>query len=76
LVFLKDDADNSIKEFRNGFENSYNAILCKVRCHIRRVPRAPGQPVIRETAERIQYRILIKDLWEILGLLFDMRTEP
>ena len=33
------------------------------------------KPAIPETAERIQYRILIRDLWEILGLLFDMRTE-
>jgi hypothetical protein len=31
---------------------------------------------IPETAEQIQYRILIiKDLWETLGLLFDMPTE-
>ena len=45
-------------------------------CHIPRVLRAPGQPAIPETAARIQYRILIRDLWEILGLLFDMRNEP
>ena len=68
---LMDDAET----FRNGFENSYNTIFVQ-GCHIPRVPRAPGQPAIPETAERIQYRILIRDLWEILGLLFDMRTEP
>ena len=68
---LMDDAET----FRDGFENSYNAIFVQ-GCHIPRVPRAPGQPAIPETAERIQYRILIRDLWEILGLLFDMRTEP
>jgi hypothetical protein len=67
---LIDDAET----FCNGFENSYNAIFVQ-GCHIPRVPRAPGQPTIPETAERIQYRILIRDLWEILGLLFDMRTE-
>ena len=68
---LMDDAET----FRNGFENSYNTIFVQ-GCHIPRVPRAPGQPAIPETAERIQYRILIRDLWEILGLLFDMRSEP
>ena len=61
------------KPFCNGFENSYNAIFVQ-GCHIPRVPRAPGQPAIPETAERIQYRILIGDLWEILGLSFDMRS--
>jgi hypothetical protein len=68
---LMDDAET----FCNGFENSYNAIFVQ-GCHIPRVPRAPGQPAIPETAERIQYRVLIRDLWEILGLLFDMRSEP
>ena len=68
---LMDDAET----FRNGFENSYNTIFVQ-GCHIPRVPRAPGQPAIPETAARIQYRILIRDLWEILGLLFDMRNEP
>ena len=68
---LMDDAET----FRNGFENSYNTIFVQ-GCHIPRVPRAPGQPAIPETAERIQYRILIRDLWEILGLLIDMRNEP
>ena len=68
---LMDDAET----FRNGFENSYNTIFVQ-GCHIPRVPRAPGQPAIPETAERIQYRIFIRDLWETLGLLFDMRTEP
>jgi hypothetical protein len=67
---LMDDAGT----FCNGFETSYNAIFVQ-GCHIPRVPRAPGQPAIPETAERIQYRILIRDLWEILGLLFDMCTE-
>ena len=67
---LMDDAET----FCNGFENSYNAIFVQ-GCHIPRVPRAPGQPAIPETAERIQYRILIRDLWEILGLLFGMCTE-
>jgi hypothetical protein len=69
---LMDDAET----LSNGFESSYNAIFVQ-GCHISRVPRAPGQPAIPETAERIQYRILIRDLWETLGLLFDvMRTEP
>ncbi len=70
LAFIKDDADI----FCNGFENSCDTIFVQ-GCHIRRVSRAPGQLAIPETAERIQYRILIKDLWETLGLLFDMPTE-
>jgi hypothetical protein len=49
--------------FRNGFENSYNTIFVQ-GCHICRVPRVTGEPAIPETAERIQYRILIRDLWE------------
>ena len=51
---------DDVETFRKGFENSYNALFVQ-GCHIiPRLPRAPGQPAIPETAERIQYRILIR----------------
>jgi hypothetical protein len=70
LTSIEDD-DNFLK----GFESSYDAIFVK-GCHIPRTPRKKGQQAIEETKERRMYRTLIKDLWEILGLIFDMLTEP
>jgi hypothetical protein len=55
--------------FRKGFESSYESIFVK-GCHVPRIPRAAGKTAIPETKQRIMYRHLIKDLWEILGSLF------
>ena len=55
--------------FRRGFESSYDSIFVK-GCHILRIPRAAGIETFPETKERIMFRNLIKDLWEILGSLF------
>jgi hypothetical protein len=55
--------------FRKGFESTYESIFVK-GCHVPRIPRAAGIMAIPETKQRIMYRHLIKDLWEILGSLF------
>ena len=55
--------------FRKGFESTYESIFVK-GCHVPRLPRAAGITAIPETKQRIMYRHLIKDLWEILGSLF------
>ena len=38
--------------------------------------RHQGNRQSQKQRNGFSYRILIRDLWEILGLLFDMRTEP
>ena len=63
------------KPFAMGLKILTMQFLFKVVIFPEYRSRAPGQPAIPETAERIQYRILIRDLWKILGLLFDMCTE-
>jgi hypothetical protein len=52
--------------FRIGLMDSYNKVFVE-GCHIPREARKAGQPAIPETEERVMYRWLISDLWEILG---------
>jgi hypothetical protein len=53
-------------DFCSEFLESYR-IVFKLGCHVLRGTRQPGVKAIPDTKERIMYRILIKDLWELLG---------
>ena len=57
--------------FRRGFESSYDSIFVK-GCQIPRIPRAAGMRAFPESKQRIIFRNLIKDLWEILDSLLLM----
>ena len=63
------DLAETDEDFRTGFLDSYNAIFVE-GCHIPRETRSLGKKAKKETKERIMYRHLIFDLWEMLGLLF------
>lgn len=63
-IDLKDNDENSMR-----FLDAFKTLFVK-GCHVKREPRRKGIKAVPDKSERIMFRNLIKDLWEILGLRF------